>query len=63
MRKITQRLRAFRAARGWSQHAAARWYGVNVRTWRRWENAEYPAPEHVLNRLESYDHEYPATSR
>lgn len=42
----------FRKLRGWTQQEAADWYGVSVRSWRRWER--YHPPRHLLNRIEQY---------
>lgn len=42
---------AWRERRGWTQAQAARWYGVSVRTWRRWERDEIRVPARVLKRL------------
>ena len=35
-------LRQWRRSRGWTQPEAARWYGCDVRTWRRFERGETP---------------------
>jgi len=42
----------FRLLRNWTQEIAADWYGVSVRTWRRWET--HGAPTHALKRIEQY---------
>jgi DNA-binding XRE family transcriptional regulator len=47
-----QIVRNFRILRGWTQGFAAEWYGVNERTWRRWEGGVPPA--HVLKRIEQW---------
>lgn len=48
---LGERLRDWRTRKGWSQARAADWYGVDVRTWRRWERAETPIPLHVWKRV------------
>lgn len=44
--------RNFRLLRNWTQEAAAAWYAVSLRTWRRWE--QKGAPDHVLKRIKVY---------
>lgn len=47
-----ERVQEFRTRRGWTQTEAAAWYGVAVRTWRRWERGEgLHVPTPVLKRL------------
>lgn len=36
-----------------TQAAAAAWYGVHERSWRRWENAERRIPQPLVHRIQS----------
>lgn len=47
-------IRNYRLLREWTQEIAAEWYGVHVRTWRRWEAGTVPAPQAALNRIRSW---------
>lgn len=42
----------FRLVKHWTQQQAAAWYGVSVRTWRRYETVGAPKP--VLNRIAAF---------
>lgn len=42
----------YRLLRNWTQEIAAEWYGVSLRTWRRWE--QKGAPEHLLKRIKQH---------
>lgn len=48
-----EHVKAFRDARDWTQAEAASWYGVSVRTWRRYERNETRVPAPLLKRLAS----------
>lgn len=41
----------FRASRGWTQAQAAKWWGVSVRSWRRWETGASPIPTPLAARI------------
>jgi DNA-binding XRE family transcriptional regulator len=45
----TDIVREFRKALGFTQARAAEWYGVDERTWRRWERKR--PPKHLLKRI------------
>ncbi len=45
-----ERLAAWRRARGWTQEAAAKWYGCSLRNWARWEGGG-PIPLPVERRI------------
>jgi len=45
----SERVVAFRRGEQWTQVAAAKWYGVDERTWRRYELGERPVPLTLLN--------------
>jgi transcriptional regulator with XRE-family HTH domain len=52
---LRERMYAKRRASGWSQKAAAREFGVNERTWRRWEEGIVLCPGlEYLDRLEAF---------
>lgn len=42
-------LRDLRRVMGWTQPEAAAWAGIDLRTWRRWENGE-KAPHGLMAR-------------
>lgn len=42
----------FRMLRRWTQREAAAWYGVSMRTWRRYEQDGAPLP--LLNRIAAF---------
>lgn len=45
-------LQLWRLQKGWTQQQAAEWYGVNVRTWRRYElQGDRPIPRRLWLRL------------
>ena len=44
-------LRAWRLARGFSQQAAADWYGCTLRAWQRYEAGQRPIPAPLHHRL------------
>lgn len=39
----------------WSQEGTAKWFGVDVRTYRRWENDEVKIPLYVVLRVLEYE--------
>ena len=41
----------FRILRNWSQANAAEWWGVHVRTWRRYESPTAVPPEPLMKRI------------
>jgi DNA-binding transcriptional regulator YiaG len=48
---MAQRVRAWRERARMSQVEAAQWYGVNPRTWQRWESGRTAVPLPVQRRL------------
>lgn len=41
---------AYYPGEDWTQDGAATWYGVHVRTWRKWELGEVPVPYPLIRR-------------
>ena len=35
----------------WSQEYTARWFGVSLRMYRRWEGGQFPVPLYITNRI------------
>jgi DNA-binding transcriptional regulator YiaG len=46
----------FRILRNWTQDDAARWWGCNVRTWRRWETPGGKPKRALLLRIKQWAH-------